>query len=68
MNGQENVLNDIFRFRLIPKNLERQAQRWPKETQKEQVETIFATMRDVMKQRFIGEQSGMLVGCHLGGL
>jgi hypothetical protein len=64
VNCKEDVLNDIFCLRLIPKNLERQPQNRPEETDKEQVETILATVRDVVKQCFIGQQSDMLVSCH----
>jgi len=64
VNGKEDVLNYIFRLRLIPKNLERQAQCRPKETQEKKVEAVLAAVRDIVKHRFICEQSGMLVSCH----
>jgi hypothetical protein len=64
VNGQEHFLNDIFRLGLISKNLERQAQDGAKETQEQQIETVFATVRDVMKQRFIAQQSDMRVSRH----
>jgi len=35
-----------------------------KETQEEKVEAILTPVRDIVKHRFIREQSGMLVSCH----
>ena len=35
----------------------------PKETQEEKIEAVLAAVRDIVKHRFICEQSGMLVRC-----
>jgi len=64
VNGQKDFLDNIFRLRPVPNNLVRQIEYGPKETQEEKVEAILAAVRDVVKHRFVGEQSGMLVFCH----
>jgi len=64
VNGQKDFLDNIFRLRPVPNNLVRQIQYGPKEAQEEKVETVLAAVRDIVKHRFICEQSGVLVSCH----
>jgi hypothetical protein len=62
--GHKDFLNHIFGLGAVPNDLVGQIQYGPKETQEEKVEAILAAVRDVVKHRFIREQSGMLVSCH----
>jgi len=64
VNRQKDFLDNIFGLRPIPDDLVRQIQYGPKETQEEKVEAILTPVRDIVKHRFIREQSGMLVSCH----
>jgi len=64
--GQKDFLNHIFGLGAVPNDLVGQIQYGPKETHEEKVEALLATVRNVVKQRFIGQQSGMLVSCHFG--
>jgi hypothetical protein len=66
VNGQKDFLDNILRLRPVPDNLVRQIQYGPKETKEEKVETVLAPVGDVVKHRFICEQSAMLVSWHFG--
>jgi L-asparaginase len=64
-DGLQNFLNHFFRLGPVPKNLKRQAQGRPEETQEKLIKTVFAPVRDVVKQRFVGQKSDMRMPGHL---
>jgi hypothetical protein len=65
VDRQENFLRDIFRVRTVSYDFVGQVEERTMKAEIQKIETIFAPVGNIMKQRFIAQEPYMVVRAHL---